>query len=244
MECKEQMKVSEEKLALMEAQLSAGEERVTSLKSKLSDSNKDITWYKTQAKSFSKANEELQRKVASIEDNASSSPVREDAKVDDDVTIVDMDVVSDEEEEEVKVDDNSDDSQPSTSKQRSETSQPRNCQDDKDKRESSTRTKRSRSCSPMGESRKQKRPDRTVEEKRRQASLERSPSLVIKVQFDRLGEGVQERVEEKKLCWVRSLKSQWERNLEGGKVEEQEMKSSANKKEMVKKKGWNFGKKK
>ena len=68
--------------------------------------------------------------------------------------------------------------------------------------------------------------------------------MVIKVRFDRLGEGVQERVEEKKLCWVRSLKSQWERNLEGGKVEEQEMKSSANKKEMVKKKGWNFGKKK
>ena len=164
---------------------------------------------------------------------ASLSPVSEDVKDDDDVTLIDMDLGS-EKEEEVKEDDNSDESQSSTSKQRSE----------KDKRQSSTRTKRSLSCSPMGESRKQKRPDRTVEEKRRQASLERSPSMVIKVRFDRLGEGVQERVEEKKLCWVRSLKSQWERNLEGGKVEEQEMKSSANKKEMVKKKGWNFGKKK
>ena len=168
MECKEQMKVSEEKLILMEAQLSAGEERVTSLESKLSDSSKDITWYKTQAKSFSKANEELQRKVASIEDNASSSPVREDAKFDDDVTIVDMDVVSDEEmEEEVKVDDNSDDSQPSTSKQRSETSHPRNCQDEKDKRESSIRTKRSRSRSPMEQSRKHRRLEPTGEGERR-----------------------------------------------------------------------------
>ena len=68
--------------------------------------------------------------------------------------------------------------------------------------------------------------------------------MVIKVRFDQLGEGVQERVEEKKLCWVRSLKSQWERNLEGGKVEEQEMKSSENKKEVGKKIDWNFGKKK
>ena len=171
MECKEQMKVSEEKLVLMEAQLSAGEERVTSLESKLSDSSKDITWYKTQAKSFSKANEELQRKLASIEDNASSSLVREDAEVDDDVTIVDMDVVSDEEmeeEEEVKVDDNSDDSQPSTSKQRSETSHPRNCQDEKDKRESSIRTKRSRSRSPMEQSRKHMRLEPTSEGERRQ----------------------------------------------------------------------------
>ena len=169
MECKEQMKVSEEKLVLMEAQLSAGEERVTSLESKLSDSSKDIIWYKTQAKSFSKANEELQRKLASIEDNASSSLVREDAEVDDDVTIVDMDVVSDEEmEEEVKVDDNSDDSQPSTSKQRSETSHPRNCQDEKDKRESSIRTRRSRSRSPMEQSRKHRRLEPTSEGERRQ----------------------------------------------------------------------------
>ena len=170
MECKEQMKVSEEKLILMEAQLSAGEERVTSLESKLSDSSKDITWYKTQAKSFSKANEELQMKMVSMEDNARSSPAREGAKVDDDVTIVDMDVVSDEEmeEEEVKVDDNSDDSQPSTSKQRSETSQPRNCQDEKDKKESSTRTKRSRSRSPMEQSRKHMRLEPTSEGERRQ----------------------------------------------------------------------------
>ena len=158
MESKKQMKVCEEKLFSMDV--------------KLSDSSKDITWYKTQAKSFSKANEELQKKMASMEDNASSSPAREGAKVDDDVTIVDMDVVSDEEkeeeEEEVKVDDNSDDSQPSTSKQRSETSQPRNCQDEKDKRESSIRTKRSRSRSPMEQSRKHRRLEPTSEGERRQ----------------------------------------------------------------------------
>ena len=170
MECKEQMKVCEEKLVLMEAKLSAGEEKRTSLEAKLSDSSKDITWYKTQAKSFSKANEELQKKLASREDNATSSPVREDAKVNDDVTIVDMDLVSVEEmeEEEVKVDDNSDDSQPSTSKQRSETSQLRNCQDEKDKRESSTRTKRSRSRSPMEQFRKHRRLETTGEGERRQ----------------------------------------------------------------------------
>ena len=156
MECKKQMKVCEEKLFSMDV--------------KLSDSSKDITWYKTQAKSFSKANEELQKKMASMEDNASSSPAREGAKVDDDVTIVDMDVVSDEEkeEEEVKVDDNSDDSQPSTSKQRSETSHPRNCQDENDERESSTRTKRSRSRSPMEQSRKHRRLEPTGEGERRQ----------------------------------------------------------------------------
>ena len=171
MECKEQMKDCEEQLVLMEAKLSAGEEKRTSLEAKLSDSSKDITWYKTQAKSFSKANEALQKKLSSMEDNASSSPVREDAKVDDDVTIVDMDVVSDEEkeEEEVKVDDNSDDSQPSTSKQRSETSQLRNCQDEKDKRESSTRTKRSRSRSPMEQYRKHRRLEPTGEGQGRQA---------------------------------------------------------------------------
>ena len=171
MDCKEQMKVCEEKLVLTEARLSAGEEKLFSMEVKLSDSSKDITWYKTQAKSFSKANEALQKKLASMEDNASSSPVREDAKVDDDVTIVDMDVVSDEEkeEEEVKVDDNSDDSQPSTSKQRSETSQLRNCQDEKDKRESSTRTKRSRSRSPMEQYRKHRRLEPTGEGQGRQA---------------------------------------------------------------------------
>ena len=70
--------------------------------------------------------------------------------------------------------------------------------------------------------------------------MERSPSLVIKVRFDRLGEGVQERVEEKKVYWRRSLREQWEMSLEGEKVEEQEKKSSENKKN----KGWNFGKKK
>ena len=171
MECKEQMKVCEEKLVLMEAKLSAGEEKRTSLEAKLFDSSKDITWYKTQAKSFSKANERLQKKLASMEDNATSSPVREDPEVNDDVTIVDMDVVSDEEkeEEEVKVDDNSDDSQPSTSKQRSETSQLRNCQDEKDKRESSTRTKRSRSRSPMEQYRKHRRLEPTGEGQGRQA---------------------------------------------------------------------------
>ena len=171
MECKEQMKVCEEKLVLMEEKLSAGEEKRTSLEAKLSDSGKDITWYKTQAKSFSKANEALQKKLLCMEDNASSSPVREDAKVDDDVTIVDMDVVSDEEmeEEEVKVDDNSDDSQPSTSKQRSEACQPRNSKDEKDKRESSPRTKRSRSRSPMEQFRKHRRLEPTGEGERRQA---------------------------------------------------------------------------
>ena len=175
---------------------------------------------------------------------ASLSPVREDVKVDDDdVTLIDMDLGS-KKEEEVKEDDNYDDSQSSTSKPRSEAYQPRSCKDEKDKRQSSTRTKRSRSCSPMGESRKHKRPDPTVEGKKRQASLERSPSLVIEIPFDRLGEGVQERVEAKKLCWVRPLKSQWKGKLEGEQVEEQEKKSSKNKKEMVKNKGWNFGKKK
>ena len=175
---------------------------------------------------------------------ASLSPVREDVKVDDDdVTLIDMDLGS-KKEEEVKEDDNYDDSHSSTSKQRSEACQPKSCKDEKDKRQSSTRTKRSRSCSPMGESRKHKRPDPAVEGKRRQASLERSPSLVIKMPFDRLGKGVQERVEAKKLCWVRPLKSQWKGKLEGEQVEEQEKKSSKNKKEMVKNKGWNFGKKK
>ena len=88
---------------MLEEQLSATEEKVIfgeRLEAKLSDSSKDITWYKTQAKSFSKVNEELQKKLASIEDNASSSLVSEDAKVDDDV---DLHVVSNEEkEEEVK----------------------------------------------------------------------------------------------------------------------------------------------
>ena len=97
------VETSENQLEMLEEQLSATEEKVIfgeRLEEKLSDSSKDITWYKTQAKSFSKVNEELQKKLASIEDNASSSLVSEDTKVDDDV---DLHVVSDEEkEEEVK----------------------------------------------------------------------------------------------------------------------------------------------
>ena len=97
------VETSENQLEMLEEQLSATEEKAIfgeRLEAKLSDSSKDITWYKTQAKSFSKVNEELQKKLASIEDNASSSLVSEDTKVDDDV---DLHVVSDEEkEEEVK----------------------------------------------------------------------------------------------------------------------------------------------
>ena len=100
------VETSENQLEMLEEQLSATEEKAIfgeRLEAKLSDSSKDITWYKTQAKSFSKVNEELQKKLASIEDNASSSLVSEDTKVDDDVTMVDLHVVSDEEkEEEVK----------------------------------------------------------------------------------------------------------------------------------------------
>ena len=97
------VETSENQLEMLEEQLSATEEKAIfgeRLEAKLSDSSKDITWYKTQAKSFSKVNEELQKKLASIEDNASSSLVSEDAKVDDDI---DLHVVPDEEkEEEVK----------------------------------------------------------------------------------------------------------------------------------------------
>ena len=128
------VEISENQLEMLEEQLSATEEKVIfgeRLEAKLFDSSKDITWYKTQAKSFSKVNEELQKKLASIEDNASFSPVSKDAKVDDDVNIVDdvsiadLDVVLNEEKEEevVMVDYNSDDSQPLTSQQRRKTYQ-------------------------------------------------------------------------------------------------------------------------
>merc|ERR1719432_67048 len=93
-------------------------EKLLHLETKISDQSKDIIWYRTQAKSFNKANQDLQKKLIDLEENL--KPDQAESKVDSDVTIIDMDLISDgegklEDDNKVEVaDDNPD--KPSTSK--------------------------------------------------------------------------------------------------------------------------------
>ena len=104
-------------------ELNAGAEKLLLLEAQIKDQGKDIIWYKAQAKGFNKANQDLQKKLIELEEKEenskvesdvttilssfdadlvsreesdSSKPVKADSKVED-VTIIDLDMVSDEE---------------------------------------------------------------------------------------------------------------------------------------------------
>ena len=48
-------------------------EKLLHLEAKISDQSKDIIWYRTQAKSFNKANQDLQKKLIELEDQTNIS---------------------------------------------------------------------------------------------------------------------------------------------------------------------------
>ena len=181
---KDQLKAVAEKLSLLEKEkvesLKVKEcqrgsedemkEKLLLLEAEISDQSKDIIWYRTQAKSFNKANQELQKKLIESEDNL--KPFQAESEVDRDVIsdddMIDMDMISDDEEKleeaddsrEMVVGDNSD--RPSTSKQTSGQAR----QDEKrgqigiDRKENSS-SKRSRSRTPVEQSSKYRRVEQT-----------------------------------------------------------------------------------
>merc|ERR1711934_33679 len=115
----EQMKEKVESVEKLEPGERGLKEKLLQLEAEISDQSKDIIWYKTQAKSFNKANQDLQKKLVELEENV--KPDKVESKDDWEVTIIDMDLISDDEgeldgDDKVEVaDDNSD--KPSTSKQ-------------------------------------------------------------------------------------------------------------------------------
>ena len=148
-------------------------EKLLLLEAEKSDQSKDIIWYRTQAKSFNKANQDLQKKLIELERIVNSEPDKKEAKDDLDAAIIDLDeLISDDEEKlednNKELGDNSD--KPSTSKQ---TGQARQLRGQIDRKENSS-SKRSRSRTPIEQSSKYRRIEQREEES---TGARRSPAI-------------------------------------------------------------------